>query len=71
LTGAGDSFCGGFSVGYLKTGDAVEAAFYGTVSASFVIEGFGGLHALKIDRAQAKKRLTKLHQINKLRVNSR
>jgi sugar/nucleoside kinase (ribokinase family) len=62
LTGAGDSFCGGFSVGYLKTGDALEGALYGTVSASFVIEGFGGLHALQVSRAQANKRLAKLHQ---------
>ncbi len=64
LTGAGDSFCGGFSVGYCETGDPFHAALYGTVSASFIIEGFGGLHALKIDRAQAEKRLARLCQIN-------
>ncbi len=65
LTGAGDSFCGGFAVGYLETGDALQAVFYGTISASFVIEGFGGLHALTIDRTQADQRLTQLRQINK------
>ncbi|MFN8454298.1 MAG: carbohydrate kinase family protein [Anaerolineae bacterium] len=64
LTGAGDSFCGGFSVGYLETGDALQAALYGTVSASFVIEGFGGLHALQISRAQIQKRLAELQKIN-------
>ncbi len=64
LTGAGDSFCGGFVAGYLETGDALQAAYYGTTSASFIIEGFGGLHALKVKRAQAEKRLAGLRQIN-------
>lgn len=66
LTGAGDSFCGAFAVGYLETGDPLQAALYGTVSASFIIEGFGGLHALKIGRSQAEERLAKLREINKL-----
>jgi ribokinase len=66
LTGAGDSFCGGFSIGYYETSDPIQAALYGTISASFVIEGFGGLHALKITQAQAQKRLEKLGRINKL-----
>jgi sugar/nucleoside kinase (ribokinase family) len=65
LTGAGDSFCGGFAVGYLETGNPIEAAFYGTVSASFIIEGFGGLHALKVTRAQAEQRLADLHRLNR------
>ncbi len=66
LTGAGDSFCGGFAVGYLESNNVLEAGFYGTVSASFIIEGFGGLHALKINRVQAKQRRKELHQINDL-----
>ncbi len=64
LTGAGDSFCGGFVIGAFKTGDSLQAALYGTVSASFIIEGFGGLHALKIGRAQAEQRLVELQKIN-------
>jgi ribokinase len=68
LTGAGDSFCGGFSIGYFETGDPLQAALYGTVSASFIIEAFGGLHALKIDRGQAQKRLEKLCEINKIQI---
>ncbi|MBE7557137.1 MAG: hypothetical protein HS126_39375 [Anaerolineales bacterium] len=64
LTGAGDSFCGGFAVGYLETGDPWQAALYGTVSASFIIEGFGGLHALQISRTQAEQRLKILQTIN-------
>jgi ribokinase len=66
LTGAGDSFCGGFSVGYFETGDALKATLYGTVSASFIIEGFGGLHALKMSRIPAEQRLADLQKINQL-----
>jgi len=66
LTGAGDSFCGGFAIGYYETGDPLQAALYGTVSASFIIEDFGGLHALKVNRDQAQARLKKLHQLNKI-----
>ena len=66
LTGAGDSFCGSFTTGFLQTKDVVRAALYGTVSASFVIEGFGGLHALKISRGQAQSRLAQLQKIMKI-----
>ena len=45
-TGAGDSFCGGFIVGLSQTGDPVEAALRGSVSASLTIEGSGALFAL-------------------------
>lgn len=64
LTGAGDSFCGGFGIGYYDTGDLFQAVLYGTVSASFVIEGFGGLHTLQINRSRAEKRLADLQKIN-------
>ncbi len=67
LTGAGDSYCGGFAVGYLETGSMLDAAFYGTVSASFVIEDFGGLHALEISREQAQERLAEVHRLNRIR----
>ncbi len=46
VTGAGDSFCGGFIVGLSQTGDPVEAALMGSVSASLTIEGTGALYAL-------------------------
>jgi sugar/nucleoside kinase (ribokinase family) len=45
VTGAGDSFCGGFLAGYIKSGDLRHAQLCGTVSASLMIEGFGALHA--------------------------
>ena len=60
LTGAGDSFCGGFLVGYAETRDIWQAALYGTVSASHIIEGFGGLHALAINRDAAVARFNVL-----------
>ncbi len=56
-TGAGDSFCGGFLVGLNETGDPVEVALYGTVSASFVIEGFGADFTFAVSRLAAEKRL--------------
>ena len=59
-TGAGDAYCGGFMVGLKETGDPVEAAMRGTVSASFVIEDFGALHALYVPPARVHARLEKL-----------
>lgn len=40
-TGAGNSFLGGFAIGLVETGDVIEAAKYGSVAASFVIEQMG------------------------------
>ena len=61
-TGAGDAFCGGFLVGMAKTGSPVQAALYGAVSASFIIEDFGVLHALRVDAEKAHSRLKKLQE---------
>ncbi|MCW2635120.1 MAG: hypothetical protein JWQ99_1487 [Blastococcus sp.] len=44
-TGAGDAFCGGFLANFIRTGDPVEAAVSGCVSASFVCETRGALAA--------------------------
>lgn len=59
-TGAGDAFCGGFLVGMAETGDPLQAAQYGTISASFIIEGFGLLHALDVAPTDARDRLRTL-----------
>ncbi len=59
-TGAGDAFCGGFLVGLSQTGDPIQAALYGAVSASFIIEDFGVLHALKVDPRVAQSRVQRL-----------
>jgi sugar/nucleoside kinase (ribokinase family) len=40
-TGAGDAFCGGFIAGLRLKYDPLEAALYGSVSASFKIQGSG------------------------------
>ncbi|CAG8478987.1 11768_t:CDS:2 [Diversispora eburnea] len=42
VTGAGNAFCGGFMAGLLKSNfDIFEAALYGSVSASFIVEQLG------------------------------
>lgn len=65
-TGAGDSYCGGFMVGYQKTGDPIQAALYGTVSSSFLIEDYGALHGLNVTLEMAQKRLASITQKVKL-----
>jgi ribokinase len=60
VTGAGDAYCGGFMVGYAEAADPALAACFGTVSASFVLEGFGALRALCFPRANAQRRLGEL-----------
>jgi ribokinase len=55
VTGAGDSFCGGFMVGLAGTGDPIRAAQMGLVSASLVIEGYGALYALGRQEEAAKR----------------
>lgn len=57
VTGAGDSFCGGFIAGLAGSGDSLAAAQMGLVSASMVIEGYGALDALKLGRETAEARL--------------
>lgn len=40
-TGAGNTYCGGFLVGWLRTHDLCTAAAYGAVAASFALEVMG------------------------------
>ena len=42
-------------VGFSETGDALKAALYGTVSASYAVESFGALKLLEIDRNAAQQ----------------
>lgn len=60
VTGAGDSYCGGFLAGLGQTDDPLEAALRGAVSASFVVEGVGALYALEHGPALADARLAAL-----------
>jgi sugar/nucleoside kinase (ribokinase family) len=42
VTGAGNAFCGGYAYGWIKTnGDAVESTYFGSISASFIVEQIG------------------------------
>jgi sugar/nucleoside kinase (ribokinase family) len=45
-TGAGDAFCGGFLAGYRRTYDPLQAALYGNISASLIIESSNVFYAL-------------------------
>ena len=56
-TGAGDSFCGGFLVGLHETRDVVQAALYGTVAASFVVEERRAIPLFTVPRSAAEERL--------------
>jgi sugar/nucleoside kinase (ribokinase family) len=59
-TGAGDAYCGGFLAGLVATGDPLEAALWGTVSASFAVEDHGAQAGMGIEREQADRRLEEL-----------
>ena len=62
LTGAGDAFCGGFLAGWRRTFDPVQAALYGNVSASLMIEGSGPFFPLDSLPGLAEARLEVLKQ---------
>jgi ribokinase len=61
--GAGDAFCGGFLAGLLLTGDSLEAAVRGTVSASLAIEQYGALRETPPDAATLAQRLRDARQM--------
>jgi len=61
-TGVGDSFCGGFLAGYRQTYEPVQAALYGSVSASLTVEGSGIFYALDGLPGLAQARLSALKQ---------
>lgn len=61
-TGVGDAFCGGFLAGYRQTYDPVEAALFGNISASIVLEGVGPFFALDVLKGLPHARLDHLRQ---------
>ena len=61
-SGAGDAFCGGFLAGYRRTYDPLQAALYGNISASLVVEGVGPFYALDSLPGLAQARLEALQQ---------
>lgn len=62
VTGAGDAFCGGFLVGLHQTNDPLEAAMFGNISSSIIIEGTGALYALQSAPGLAAARLKALRE---------
>jgi hypothetical protein len=56
-TGGGNAFCGGFLVGFRSTYEPLEAALYGNISASLIIEGSGPFYALDALPGLARARL--------------
>lgn len=60
LTGAGNSFCGGFLAGYARSFDPLRAVLHGNISASLSVEGSGALHVLDTLPGLAEKRLESL-----------
>jgi sugar/nucleoside kinase (ribokinase family) len=63
VTGAGDAFCGSFLVGLIETGDPLEAALRGNISASFVVEGSGALYALEASPSLVAARLESIRSM--------
>lgn len=59
-TGAGDSFCGGFMAGYMFTCDPLQAAAYGAVSASFIVESLGARKPGHFQKKLAEQRLAEM-----------
>lgn len=60
VTGAGNSYCGGFLVGLVERGDPRLAGLYGAVSASFTIEQFGLTAIDGTTQTEAERRLAAL-----------
>jgi sugar/nucleoside kinase (ribokinase family) len=56
-TGAGDAFSGGFIAGLVQTRDPVQAALFGAISASRIVERFGADGAMPLDRRLARAAL--------------
>ena len=60
-TGAGNSYCGGFVVGYVESGgDAATAGRYGTVAATFALAQLGVARLGAQTRTQAETRLKQM-----------
>jgi sugar/nucleoside kinase (ribokinase family) len=60
VTGAGDTFCGGFMAEFARSGNAHRAAMMGTAAASIVIEDYGVMRVLNASHSEALQRLARL-----------
>jgi len=66
VTGAGNAYCGGFVVGYARTGNVEQAGWYGGVSASLALHQFGALYPLEGLEKEANTRLKWYQKISEL-----
>lgn len=57
VTGAGNTYCGAFLIGWMRTRDLRMAAAYGSVAASFVVETIGVMHYTRDMDAERDRRL--------------
>ncbi|HSB67292.1 MAG TPA: carbohydrate kinase family protein [Anaerolineales bacterium] len=62
ITGTGDAYCGGFLAGYRQTYEPIQAALFGSVSASLTVEGSGAFYALDGLPGLAQARLNALKE---------
>ncbi|MGH2443080.1 MAG: carbohydrate kinase family protein [Chloroflexota bacterium] len=60
VTGAGDGFNGGFTAALANGKDTLDAACWGTVTASFVVESIGAAMPLHFDRTLALARYNRV-----------
>ncbi|MFZ0604437.1 MAG: carbohydrate kinase family protein [Roseiarcus sp.] len=64
-TGAGDAFSGGAIAGYAATGSALDAALWGSVSASFALASSGPAALVEATHEEALSRLARLRPLAK------
>ncbi len=60
VTGAGDAFCGGFVVGFVKGLSPLQSALQGMVSASVAVESYGALSGLQFSMDMRDMRFSNL-----------
>lgn len=65
-TGAGDSFCGGFTAEYIQSRNMIQAAIAGTIAASFAVEDFSFQRLMSTTREQVEERIIEFVSKNNL-----
>ena len=56
VTGAGDTFCGGFMADFVANGDPLRAAIRGSVAASLCVQDYGAMHMLDASAEEVDRR---------------
>ena len=63
VTGAGDTFCGGFMADFVAHGDPLRAAIRGSVAASLCVQDYGALHVLDAWAEEVNRRVALLSEL--------